>query len=234
MGVEAMVVPNTLAAHPCFKTLDPDACRVLDRQCVWLKTPAGAWLIDQSASDRDVYFIMTGHLRAVLNVARQDLIFSDMHAGSIFGELAAFDGAPRALSVFAVNDSVVAKMPGPVFVETMFSHRPLAEAVISTLIDRLRAMTARVGELGALNVRARVQAELLRLARPDRDDPKRAVIVTPPNQSELAARINTRRETVSREINAMERNGLIERRRGAIVITDALRLSAAIEAASEG
>jgi CRP/FNR family transcriptional regulator, cyclic AMP receptor protein len=234
MGVEAMVVPNTLAAHPCFKTLDPDACRVLDRQCVWLKTPAGAWLIDQSASDRDVYFIMTGHLRAVLNVARQDLIFSDMHAGSIFGELAAFDGAPRALSVFAVNDSVVAKMPGPVFVETMFSHRPLAEAVISTLIDRLRAMTARVGELGALNVRARVQAELLRLARPDHDDPKRAVIVTPPNQSELAARINTRRETVSREINALERNGLIERRRGAIVITDALRLSAAIEAASSG
>jgi CRP/FNR family transcriptional regulator, cyclic AMP receptor protein len=234
MGVEAMVVPNTLAAHPCFKTLDPDACRVLDRQCVWLKTPAGAWLIDQSASDRDVYFIMTGHLRAVLNVARQDLIFSDMHAGSIFGELAAFDGAPRALSVFAVNDSLVAKMPGPVFVETMFSHRPLAEAVISTLIDRLRAMTARVGELGALNVRARVQAELLRLARPDHDDPKRAVIVTPPNQSELAARINTRRETVSREINALERNGLIERRRGAIVITDALRLSAAIEAASSG
>src|SRR5271165_5131201 len=98
MGVEAMVVPNTLAAHPCFKTLDPDACRVLDRQCVWLKTPAGAWLIDQSASDRDVYFIMTGHLRAVLNVARQDLIFSEMKAGAIFGEMAAIDGAPRARS----------------------------------------------------------------------------------------------------------------------------------------
>ena len=58
--------------------------------------------------------------------------------------------------------------------------------------------------------------------------------MTPPNQSELAARINTRRETVSREINAMERNGLIERRRGAIVINDVIRLSAAIEAAVSG
>ena len=116
----------------------------------------------------------------------------------------------------------------------MFSHRPLGEAVVSTLISRLRAMSRRVGELGALNVRTRVHAELLRLARPDHDDPKRAIIVTPPNQSELAARINTRRETVSREINAMERGGLIERRRGAIVITDAVRLSAAIEAASSG
>ena len=229
-----MSAPNTLAAHPCFKTLDPSACRVLDRQCIWLKTPAGAWLIDQSANDRDVYFIMTGHLRAVLNMARQDVIFSDMHAGSFFGELSAFDGAPRAASVFAVNNSVVAKMPGTLFVETMFSHRPLAEAVVSTLIQRLRAMSERVGELGALSVRARVHAELLRLAHPDRDDPRRAIIVTPPSQSELAARINTRRETVSREINAMERSGLIERRRGAIVINDALRLSAAIEAASGG
>jgi len=79
------------------------------------------------------------------------------------------------------------------------------------------------------DVRSRVHAELLRLARPDRDNPKRAIILAPPNQSELASRINTRRETVSREINAMEREGLIERRRGAIVITDALRLSARIE-----
>jgi CRP/FNR family transcriptional regulator, cyclic AMP receptor protein len=229
-----MSVPSTLSAHSCFKTLHPETCRILDRQCAWLKISAGAWVVDQSANDRDVYFIMLGHLRAVLNMARQDLIFNDMMAGSFFGESSAFDGAPRALSVFAVTDSLVAKMPSSVFVETMFSHRPLCEAVVSTLIARLRKSARRVGELGELNVRARVHAELLRLARPDHTDPKRAIIVTPPNQSELAARINTRRETVSREINAMERGGLIERRRGAIVITDALRLSAAIEAASSG
>jgi DNA-binding MarR family transcriptional regulator len=39
---------------------------------------------------------------------------------------------------------------------------------------------------------------------------------------------------VSREINAMEREGLIERRRGAIVINDALRLSARLEATAIG
>jgi CRP/FNR family transcriptional regulator, cyclic AMP receptor protein len=228
-----MMVTNTLASHPCFKTLDPESCRNLDRHCVWLKALAGSWIVGQTGNDREVYFIMTGRLRAVLNGVRQDVIFSDMDAGSFFGELAAFDGAPRAASVFAVTDSVVAKMPASIFVETMFSHRPLGEAVISILVERVRAMSRRVGELGALDVRSRVHAELLRLARPDRDDPRRAVIVTPPNQSELAARINTRRETVSRELNAMEREGLIERRRGAIVIKDALRLSATVDAASE-
>jgi CRP-like cAMP-binding protein len=229
-----MTVQNTLAAHRCFKTLDPESCRILDRQCVWLKTPAGSWILDQTANDRDVYFIMTGRLRAVMHNARQDVIFTDMDAGSFFGEMSAVDGLPRSLSVFAVNDSLMAKMPAKVFVETMFSHRPLGEAVVTTLIARTRAMTRRVGELGVLDVRSRVHAELLRLARPDHDDPKRAIIVTPPNQSELAALINTRRETVSREINAMEREGLIQRRRGAIVINDALRLSSALEAANGG
>ncbi len=229
-----MSVPSTLSAHPYFRTLDAESCRVLDRQCIWLRTTAGAWIVDQSANDRDVYFIMSGQLRAVYNTARQDLIFNDMKAGSIFGEMAAIDGAPRAASVFAIVDSLVAKMPAHVFVETMFSHRPLCEAVVGTLIQRLRAMSGRVSELGALNVRSRVHAELLRLARQDRENPKRAIIVTPPNQSELAARINTRRETVSREINAMERDGLIERRRGAIVINDVVRLTAELQAASSG
>ena len=194
------MVPNTLAAHPCFKTLDPESSPILDRQCVWLKTPPNTWIVGETEHERDVYFIMSGRLRAVQHGARQDLIFTDMEAGTFFGELSAFDGAPRALSVFAVNDSMVAKMPSVVFVETMFAHRPLGEAVIATLIARLRSTTRRIGELGALHVRGRVYAELLRLARPDRDDPKRAIILAPPTQSELASRIDTRRETVSREI----------------------------------
>ena len=70
-SAEAMLVPSTLAAHACFKTLDPEACHILDRQCVWLKIPSGAWIVDQSAHDRDVYFIMSGHMRSVLNMARQ-------------------------------------------------------------------------------------------------------------------------------------------------------------------
>jgi CRP/FNR family transcriptional regulator, cyclic AMP receptor protein len=228
------MVSNTLAAHSCFKTLDPESCRILDRHCAWVKTSAGAWVVGQTEQDRDVYFIMTGRLRGVLHGVRQDLIFTDMEAGSFFGEMGAFDGAPRAVSVFAVNDSLVARMPCNVFIDTLFSHRPLGEAVIASLIARVRELNRRVGELGALDVRSRVHAELLRLARPDREDPKRAIILAPPNQSELASRINTRRETVSREINAMEREGLIQRRRGAIVITDALRLSARLEATNIG
>jgi len=148
-----MTILNTLAAHPCFKTLDPESCRILDRRCVWLKTAAGSrvvgagsWEVGQTASDRDVYFVLTGRLRAALRGSWQDLVFTDVEAGSFFGELSALEGAPHAHSVFAVNDSTLARMPGAVFVETVFTHRPLGEAVVATLVARNRAMTRRVRE----------------------------------------------------------------------------------------
>ena len=89
------MVINSLSAHPCFKTLDPESCRVLDRQCIWLKTAAGAWVVGQAANDRDVYFVLTGRLRAALHGARQDLVLTDIEAGSFFGELSALEGVPK-------------------------------------------------------------------------------------------------------------------------------------------
>ena len=140
------IIVNSLSAHPCFKTLDPESCRILDRHCIWLTTAAGAWVVGQTAHDRDVYFVVIGRLRAALHGFRQDLVFTDIEAGSFFGELSALEGAPRSPSVFAVDDSTVARMPSAVFVETMFTHRPLGEAVVATLVARNRTMTRKVGE----------------------------------------------------------------------------------------
>ena len=46
----------------------------------------------------------------------------------------------------------------------------------------------------------------------------------PPTHSELAARVSSHREAVTRELGALKRAGLIERRRGAIALLDAERL----------
>jgi CRP/FNR family transcriptional regulator, cyclic AMP receptor protein len=140
------MVIKSLSVHPCFKTLDPESCGVLDRQCTWLKTPAGAWVVDQANNDRGVYFVLSGRLRAALQGARHDVVFTNIEAGSFFGELGALEGAPGSLSVFTVEDSTLARMPSAIFVHTMFNHRPLGGAVVATLVERNRAMTCRVAE----------------------------------------------------------------------------------------
>jgi CRP/FNR family transcriptional regulator, cyclic AMP receptor protein len=53
----------------------------------------------------------------------------------------------------------------------------------------------------------------------------------PPTHAELAARVSTHREAVSRELKSLERTGLIDRRRGAIVLLKPSELYARIEKA---
>jgi CRP/FNR family transcriptional regulator, cyclic AMP receptor protein len=140
------MVEDSLSSHPCFKMLDPESCRDLDRQCTWLKTPAGAWVAAQEETDRDVYFVLSGRLRMALHEGRQDLVVPEIKAGCFFGELAALEGASGSLRAFAVDDSTLAKMPSAVFLTTLFNHRPLGEAVVATLVVRNRAMTRNVAE----------------------------------------------------------------------------------------
>ena len=140
------MVIDSLSVHPCFKTLDPEACRDLDRQCTWLKTPAGAWVAGQAENDREVCFVLTGRLRVTLHGAPPGPVTSDIEAGSFCGELSALEGVPNSLSAFAVEDSTLAKMPSAIFVHAMFNHRPLGEAVVAKLVVHNRAMTRKVAE----------------------------------------------------------------------------------------
>jgi len=58
------------------------------------------------------------------------------------------------------------------------------------------------------------------------------VVSPPPAHAEIAARVSIRREAVARELKSLERSGLLERRRGALVLTDVNKLRKAIDDAS--
>jgi CRP-like cAMP-binding protein len=96
-------------------------------------------------------------------------------------------------------------------------------------------MSRRVVEFSTLPVRHRVHAELLRLARIDATDPARrdATIAPAPTNAEIASRISTHREAVSRELADLMRHGLIARRGGALVLRDVRALARMVEEALE-
>lgn len=64
----------------------------------------------------------------------------------------------------------------------------------------LRQSTDRIMDLSTLGANNRVHAELLRLARSDAGDGRRATISPIPSHSEIASRVSTTRETVARAL----------------------------------
>jgi CRP-like cAMP-binding protein len=161
------------------------------------------------------------------------VLLRQINAGELFGELAAIDKAPRSSGIVAMTDVTVARMSAAVFRASLHAHPDICDQVLALLAGQIRMLANRVNEFSTLDVRHRIHAELLRLSRTEPADPARAVISPPPVHAEIAARISTRREAVARELKALERDNLIERRRGALVLTDVDRLRRMINEAIE-
>jgi CRP/FNR family transcriptional regulator, cyclic AMP receptor protein len=222
----------TLARFEFFKSLEKEAIRGLDEKCRWQRFEPGATILEFEERSTDVYFVASGVVRVWLPTTRRtDVILADMGEGAVFGELAAIDGRPRSASVSALSAALVGWLPSNAFRSVLVQHFDACDQLLRWLAVRSRNLTARVSELSTLSVPDRVRAELLRLGRLTTDQPNRAIISPPPTQSELAGRISTHREAVSRELAALERDGLLERRRGAFVLCDVAALADALERA---
>jgi len=225
---------ETLAKIGLLRSLDSAAIQRLDTQCAWRRVARNQWIINYQDDTRDVFFVTRGTVRVMIqSVAGRDVLLREIEAGEFFGELAAIDAAPRTAGIVAVTDVTVAQMPAPVFRAAIHAHPDVCDQVLALLARQIRILANRVNEFTTLDARYRIYAELLRLAKTSHHGQSEAVISPPPVQAELAARVSIRREAVSREIKALERAGLLVRRRGALVLTDPARLQRLIDEASE-
>ncbi len=224
---------ETLAKIDLFRSLDSTKIQRLDTQCSWRRASRNELIIDYQDDSNDVFFVVSGAVQVKLqSVSGREALLREINAGEYFGELAAIDGQPRSASIVAVTDVTIARMPASVFRATVHANPDVCDQLLSLLSSQIRMLANRVNEFTTLDVRHRIHAELLRLARPTDNSPGQAVISPPPVQTEIAARVSTRREAVARELNALERAGLIQRRRGAIVLTDTAALRKMIDDAA--
>jgi CRP/FNR family transcriptional regulator, cyclic AMP receptor protein len=225
---------ETLAKIGLFRSLDEAKIGLLDTRCSWRRATRNQWIMDYQDTTNDVFFIVSGTVRVKLqSVAGREVLLREINAGEFFGELAAIDNQPRSSGIVAVTDVIAARMPASIFRETVHAHPDVCDQLLALLAGQVRILANRVNEFTTLDARHRIYAELLRLSRPESANPKHAVVSPPPVHAEIAARVSSRREAVARELKALERAGLLERRRGALVLTDTGRLRQLIEQASE-
>jgi CRP-like cAMP-binding protein len=225
---------ETLARITLFRSLDPAKIELLDTQCTWHRAARNQWIIDYQDTSNDVFFVVSGTLRVkIQSVSGREVLLREINAGEFFGEIAAIDNQPRSSGILAITDVTFARMPASVFRAAVHEHADVCDQLLEQLAGYVRTISNRVTEYTTLDARHRIYAELLRLSRPEAAMPKRAVVSPPPVHSDLAARVSIRRESVTRELKALERAGLIEKRRGALVLTDTEQLRKMIAEASE-
>ena len=92
------------------------------------------------------------------------------------------------------------------------------------LASLVRLLSERVAEFALVGAKARIYAELLRLARDAPDGENAARIEPAPTQAEIGHRVSARREGVARDMHKLVEAGILIRDGNALVVPDVARL----------
>jgi len=224
---------NHLERLAIFAGLPQEALERIRRRCRWRRYEPGEPVVDYLDASDDVFFIAAGEARVTIySLAGKAVSFRDLGPGDVFGEYPAIDGGPRSASVEAQTSCLVASMPAAAFEELLQAEPAVARALLTQLVMTIRSLTTRVYEFSTLAVNNRIQAEVLRLAHLVPREGKSARIIPAPTHVEIANRISTHREAVTRELNRLSRMGIIERRGDTLLVRDVNRLARMVHEAT--
>jgi CRP-like cAMP-binding protein len=208
-----------------FHCLAPDTVARIQQRCNWKNYEPGTLILDYLDQTDEVFFITDGEVRvSIYSADGKAITFSDLQAGEMFGEIAAIDHGRRSASIEARTRCCIASMSGPAFVAVLESEPAVAFELLRRFASKIRELTNRVYEFSSLDVANRTRAEIVRLARLASQKGQSAKIEPAPTHAEIASRISTHREAVTREINRLSRLGILERHGTALIVKDLERL----------
>jgi len=181
-------------------------------------------ILSEREESTDVFFILSGRVQVQrYSENGRELIYSIIGAGEIFGEFSAIDGRPRSASVVAIEDTLVCRMTSTEFLSLLSSNFDVALQLMRLLSAKLRVLTNRQLELATSSSRDRLLGELARLAKSGVERGASITIRPAPTHYEIAARVGSQREAVTKELNRLEELGYLRVGRKHIVILDATK-----------
>jgi CRP/FNR family cyclic AMP-dependent transcriptional regulator len=215
------IAGESLAGVAMFSVLDLESRQSIADMCCGMECAPGEIVVSRNDATRDVYFVLNGTIEVcVFSSTGRQVSFNDKFAGEIVGELSAVDGKPRSADVKAKTSCLIASIGAPEFQHILASYPSLAQHFYQHLVSQVRLLSERVFEFNALCVNSRIHVELLRQALAAPSVNGRREISPAPTHAEIASRVSTHREAVSREISRLTKAGLVKKSGEALVVVD--------------
>ena len=169
-------------------------------------------------------FLLDGRLQGVdFTVDGREVGLYFVSPGECFGELAVIDGKPASEFVIALSPAQVLFLPHEAARKLMVSVPRITDMVLKRLASLARSATHHRTLLSLPNPMQRLCAQLLQLATPSAH-----AIDNAPTHQEIAIMINTSRETVTRALQLLQGQHILERKGSQLLLLlpDTLRKAA--------
>jgi CRP/FNR family transcriptional regulator, cyclic AMP receptor protein len=202
---------EVLRTVPIFSELSDEDISSLARLALRKRYPKDTVVFFENEEGDFFFTILEGRIKVtILGDDGREVILSLLGPGDFFGEMALLDNEPRSATAIAVEESELLSLHRNDFQSVLNDNRSITSALIRVLSARLRRANHQISTLALLDVYGRVARVIVDMAR---EEGKRLrdgrIAFRRATHQEIANRIGTTRETVTRMLKDLERQGLI-------------------------
>ena len=201
-----------LRTVPIFSELTDDDISSLAKMALRKRYSKDAVVFFENEEGDFFFMILDGRIKVtILGDDGREIILSMLGPGDFFGEMALLDNEPRSATAIAVEESELLSLHRTDFQGVIGDNLAISVALIKVLTARLRKANHQISTLALLDVYGRVARVNLDMAREEGRRLKDGRIAfRRATHQEIANRIGTTRETVTRMLKDLERQGLIK------------------------
>lgn len=208
---------------PLFEDLDEQVLEELARMSLCHDYPENNFLLYQDDPPDRVYLVLEGRVKLTLNDARgKVVVLSVAGPGDLVGAVSVLGREPEAANAVTDVPSRLASFKGEAF-RSWLERRPEVRPTLMTfLAGQLRAAYRKIGVHALMDVKDRLLFTLMEIAErqghPDSDGER--MVVERPTHQELARRIGSSREVVTRMLDELVQDGVLEGKGKVIEVPD--------------
>lgn len=167
-----------------------------------------------------VFLVVAGRVKISLtNEEGREVIVSLLGPGGIFGLTSALDGGDQLGDAVTVERSRIARFPREHFNPWVEAHPDVQRALVRELNRRIRNLHHKIGEHALLSAKDRLLFTLLEIAEDEGEEAPGGteITFTRPTHQELAHRIGSSREVVSRLLAELLDSELLQADEGRVI-----------------
>ncbi len=202
---------SLLRQVPLFEGLDDEQLDAIALVTITRRFDKHQVIILAEEEGDALFIISSGQVKvSIVSEDGREVILSLLGTGSVFGELSLLDGKPRSANVVATENTDLYMLRRSDFLQLVYKVPQIAVGLLAELAARLRKTDRKIGGLALLDVTSRISETLLQLADEHGTETDGGVLLkSRPTHQQIANMSGTTRETVSRVLKRLEKQGYI-------------------------